>query len=293
MYLRQIEEIKKMSIVALISDDYLMETLVLKGGNAIDLIHKISARASWDLDFSMEGDFDKDRLDEIGEKIRKNLVDVFKEKNYDAFDINFSERPENPKPDTADFWGGYLIEFKIIEHEKYNELKGDLDAIRRNAAVLADNQIRTFRIEISKYEYCAPKIMRNIDNYSIHVYPTEMLVIEKLRAICQQISEYLKIVTTHKPRPRAKDFFDIYILMENFDIDLTAIENKKLIKEVFRIKKVPLSFLAKIKENRSFHSADFNSLRNTVLNVSELKDFDYYFDFIINEVEKLKTLWKK
>jgi len=291
MDLRKIEEIKKTALIALISDDYLMETLVLKGGNAIDLIHKISARASWDLDFSMENEFNKSNLAKISEKIKNNLVNGFEEKNYNVFDIIFSEKPKNTKQGATDLWGGYLIEFKIIDHNKFIAFQGDLNAIRRNAEVIANKQIRTFRIEISKNEYCRPKIMKDIDNYAIHVYSTEMLVIEKLRAICQQMPQYLKIVTTHKPRPRAKDFFDIYILMENFDINLAITESKELLKEVFKIKKVPLSLLAKIKNYRSYHGQDFDSVRDSVLNVHELKDFDYYFDFVINEVNKLKTLW--
>ena len=41
------------------SDDDLMNLLVLKGDNALDVIHRIASRASIDLDFSVENDFDK------------------------------------------------------------------------------------------------------------------------------------------------------------------------------------------------------------------------------------------
>lgn len=55
MDLRKIEQIKKLALIALFSDDDLMNTLVLKGGNALDLIYRVDNRASLDLDFSIEG----------------------------------------------------------------------------------------------------------------------------------------------------------------------------------------------------------------------------------------------
>ena len=44
--------IKKTSVISIFSDDDLFDLFVLKGGNAMDLIHKVSSRASVDLDFS-------------------------------------------------------------------------------------------------------------------------------------------------------------------------------------------------------------------------------------------------
>lgn len=46
-----LEKIKKLAIISIVSDDELMEKLVLKGGNAIDLIYQVSGRASIDLIF--------------------------------------------------------------------------------------------------------------------------------------------------------------------------------------------------------------------------------------------------
>ena len=53
VYMGQLERIKKLSIIAMFSDDYLMDILVLKGGNAIDIIYGIASRASLDLDLSL------------------------------------------------------------------------------------------------------------------------------------------------------------------------------------------------------------------------------------------------
>ena len=53
-----IYEVKKWAIVAMFSDDDLLERLVLKGGNLLDVVYSISSRASVDLDFSLEGEFE-------------------------------------------------------------------------------------------------------------------------------------------------------------------------------------------------------------------------------------------
>ena len=50
-------DVRRLTIVALFSDDQLFEQIVLKGGNALNLVYGLSPRTSLDLDFSMESDF--------------------------------------------------------------------------------------------------------------------------------------------------------------------------------------------------------------------------------------------
>ena len=57
---------------------------------------------------------------------------------------------------------------------------------------------------------------------------------------------------------------------------------------MFEIKKVPLEFLHKIKEYRDFHREGFVSLRDTVHPDVDLKDFDFYFDYVVRQTEKLE-----
>jgi predicted nucleotidyltransferase component of viral defense system len=57
-----IDRIKELVVIAMFSDDELMDRLVLKGGNALDIIHQVSVRASIDVDFSMSDDFRPERL---------------------------------------------------------------------------------------------------------------------------------------------------------------------------------------------------------------------------------------
>ena len=52
--------IRELVVLAVASDDVLMERLVLKGGTALDLVHLPGVRASVDVDFSMAGDFASD-----------------------------------------------------------------------------------------------------------------------------------------------------------------------------------------------------------------------------------------
>jgi predicted nucleotidyltransferase component of viral defense system len=52
-------EIRRWVIAGMLSDDTLFQRLVLKGGNAISLVYGYGTRASLDVDFSIEGDFDE------------------------------------------------------------------------------------------------------------------------------------------------------------------------------------------------------------------------------------------
>jgi hypothetical protein len=117
-----------------------------------------------------------------------------------------------------------------------------------------------------------------------------MIVFEKLRAICQQMPEYAKIVKSPSSSARARDFFDIYTVLENFEIDFTKTENRNLLKYIFQAKRVPLELISKIKLYREYHREDFVSVRNTVKQIDELKDFDFYFDYVCKEINKLKAL---
>ena len=113
-----------------------------------------------------------------------------------------------------------------------------------------------------------------------------MIVYEKMRAICQQLEDYQDIVPTHRT-PRARDFFDIYIICEHFSLELTKKENLEILKEIFKIKEVPLEYLNKIGDTRDFHRDDFSSVKDTVSPEVKLKSYDFYFDFVLEKAEKI------
>jgi hypothetical protein len=48
-------EIRRLVVIAMFSDDVLMDKFVLKGRNALDIVHKLGARRSLNIDLSIPG----------------------------------------------------------------------------------------------------------------------------------------------------------------------------------------------------------------------------------------------
>ncbi|MEY2831866.1 MAG: hypothetical protein RLZZ574_1124 [Cyanobacteriota bacterium] len=278
-----IRRIRELVIIAMFADDDLMETLVLKGGNALDIAHDLKLRASVDVDFSMSDDFDD--LEAIQSKIERSLAERFDSEGYRVFDYRFKPKPKKASQEIPDFWGGYQVEFKIIEAQKYDELQQDLANLRRNATTIGQQQQRTLKIDISKYEYCDSKEELELDDYIIYVYTLPMIVIEKLRALCQQMPEYSLRGTG---RARARDVFDIHSIITKKSVDITSPENQKLFEPIFAAKAVPLNLLAGVKEQREFHRLDWVAVEQSVS--TSLESFDFYYDFLSDLIDSLKAL---
>ena len=286
------ERIKKLGIIAMFSDDVLMERLVLKGGNALDLIYQISARASVDIDLSMETDFTPAELVDLGKRIETALRDTFRLEGFEVFDVRFENRPPTLTADLADFWGGYGIEFKLIESDRYKQLGPDIEVLRRNAIPLG--QGTKFSIEISKYEFTAGKIQRDVDGYVIFVYTPDMIVCEKLRAICQQMPEYGPVVKRSRPgSPRARDFIDIERVITSCSVDLTTKENRVLLNGVFAAKRVDPTLLRNVNTYREFHRQNYPAVVASVKPGLTLKDFDFYVNFVLELIKRLEPLGDK
>lgn len=272
------DEIRRHTIVALFSDDALLEELVLKGGNAISLIYGFGNRASLDLDFSLENDFED--VADAERRIFKALETRFSQVGLTVFDTKFGARPRNA--DKGSRWGGYQFVFKLIAKSKEGELQGNLEGIRRQALIVGPAQQRIFTVDLSKHEFCGGKVERELDNYTIYVYTPEMIVIEKLRAICQQMRRYL---LNPAKRGRARDFYDIHLLVTAKGIDLTTNENVRLLRDIFQAKDVPLDLLESIREEHEIHRIDWPSVRDSVS--PRLGEFDYYLDFVSGEVARI------
>jgi len=103
MALLLLDQIKRLVIVALVTDDILMETLVLKGGNAITIAYGLGNRGSADIDFSMEEDFAD--LQQTIRTISDNLAKTFAENDLLAFDVKVIEKPKTLPDDQRSFWG--------------------------------------------------------------------------------------------------------------------------------------------------------------------------------------------
>ena len=196
---------RRLTVIALFSDDMLMNTFVLKGGNAINLVYGLSDRSSIDIDVSMPSDFLPEQLENIRHRLEKALIKTFSDHKLEVFDVLLKAQPKIPRANVKDFWGGYHLTFKVIEQRK-DELP--LESKRKQALLLGPDRSASFKVDISKFEYCEPKEARTFDDYTIYVYSPVMIVYEKLRAVCQQISSYAETVH-QQPRQRARDF-DFY-----------------------------------------------------------------------------------
>jgi hypothetical protein len=276
-------EVRRLTIVALFSDDKLYEQLVLKGGNALNLVYGLSPRTSLDLDFSIDKDFAD--LADTRLRIFKAVKERFSTAGFVVFDESFEPKPQVLGPHQQRWWGGYELKFKLIDRVKYRTLGKSLEAIRRNALVTGPEQRRNFCVDMSKYEYCEGKVERELDSYAIFVYSPEMIVIEKLRAICQQMPEY---TMRAQPSPRARDFYDIWRVVTETGLSLFTAENMELARHIFGAKEVPLSLLCRVAEQREVHRPDWPAVEAAV--AETLKSFDFYFDFVGELIAGLKLL---
>lgn len=280
-----LDEIRRRIVVALFTDDDLMDQLVLKGGNALQLIHKVSERATIDIDFSMSSDFPD--LEIAREKILTVLSREFGKVDLVVFDFSVEQKPPELYSHQPEWWGGYLINFKLCASSIYEEFADDLETIRRRSEVVGPQNKKIFKIDISKHEYCDTKEAAELDDYTVYAYSLPMIVIEKLRAICQQMEPYPH--TNHK-RPRPRDFFDIYQILKQHPMDLSTPENEMLAKSIFEAKEVPLSFLLDVGNEKDFHAGDWESVELSV--EGSIEAFDYYFESVIGLIDDLKSSWK-
>jgi hypothetical protein len=224
-------QIRRTAIAALFSDDVLTEYLVLKGGNALDLIYGITSRTSLDLDFSMSRDFEDSTA--ARKRLFSSLRDRFDAVGYALFDEKFEPRPDLVGTDEKPWWGGYEISFKLIEREKYQAFKDRPGKLRVNALVIGSGERRSFKIDLTKCEYTDGKAEHEVDDFRVYVYTPTMIAVEKLRAICQQMPEYPH---TGNKKARARDFYDIYQVLTSYAIDITTEENRALIRHTAHLR---------------------------------------------------------
>lgn len=289
----ELEMVRRLAIIGLFSDDDLMDLFVLKGGNALEIAYKVHSRASMDIDVSLESDFEElgFTIEEVETKIMKSMKGAFEDSDYIVFDFKMSKRPLKLAPELDKKWGGYAVEFKVIREEQAAKAGHELEKMRKTSLAVAGTK-KNMKIDISKYEYVSPATEAEIDDYIVRVYTPRMIVMEKLRAICQQLPEYQAIMRSSiSPRPR--DFYDIYVICTTMDehLDLSEDENWEMLQNFFSIKEVPLSFLLQIEEQqtRDFHEQEFSSVRDTVHQKEELQDFDVYYNFVVQLIAPIKA----
>ncbi|CAN5317109.1 nucleotidyl transferase AbiEii/AbiGii toxin family protein [soil metagenome] len=280
----ELEKVKRITIAALLADEYFMATLVLKGGNALNLAYNISTRGSIDIDFSIALDFSNLDLATLNNKVTILLKSEFEKHNYKVFDVLMVEKPKDIEEDVKEFWGGYKIEFKIVSAKHNFELEDNIEKMRRHAIPLHPKGSTKFTVDISKFEYVETKKIQDIEGTTLYVYTPEMLVLEKLRALCQQLPQYKDIVKHMNSRARARDFFDIHNLMTSFKLDFTTSKNIELARNIFEAKKVPLYFIRSLPTQYELHAESWGSVIQTIENGSYIKDFDYYYNYTLSRL---------
>ncbi len=286
--LKLIERVKRLTIISIFAEDEFLDLLVLKGGNALDLIHGVSTRASIDIDLSMESEFRREDLTRIQIKFAKSLEQTFGNEGFHVFDVTLEEKPPELTEDIGSFWGGYRATFKIIESNLFRTLDGDIDAIRRQSLQVGGKG--KLQVDISKHEYTTGKEPADMEGYQIYVYSPSMMIAEKLRAICQQMPEYVASVHKHAA-PRARDFIDISETLKKFGIDMTIPDNLDLVKHMFAAKHVPLKLISEIGETEAFHEQGFESVKATVHAGISLRPFSSYFSEVRDLGLRIHFLW--
>lgn len=278
-----LDKIKKLTLRALMSDETLMHSLVLKGGNALHLVYEITNRGSIDIDFSVEREFTQDELQIMPGWLDYILNRTFREENLKVFDVRFIEKP---KSGSTPEWRGYLLEFKVIDKEKFNEFQGDVDSIRRNAIKL-NNQSPKYEVEISAYEYVEGATTKELDGVILRVYTLEMILFEKIRALCQTMPEYSEIVKSARPKYRARDIYDIFIISKSGPLNL----DKDMLSEIFKAKQVPLEFINNMENLREHNRTNWETVRSSISESDRdnLEDYDYYFDQVLKIIEQFKA----
>jgi predicted nucleotidyltransferase component of viral defense system len=279
------ELIRRLTVTALFSDDILSEQLVLKGGNAMALALRLGGRSSLDIDFSLAGDFD-DAAD-AERRARKALEERFDSAGYRVFDFSFKAKPKIKGDDQRPWWGGYQIEFKLMKVEDYHRLAERPVKRSIQAERTGRDQQRKLVVDISKNEYITGSIEHELDHYTIRVYTPSMVAAEKLRALCQQMDGY----EIHGRNARARDFYDIYVAITDGEASLADEAGQQLVRAMFEAKRVPLAFLGKLETEREFHRPDWANVVSAV--PGELKEFDFYFDFVLGQVRALEALWNE
>ncbi len=281
-----LDDVKALTLQALFLDDFLSEILVLKGGTALYL-HESISRVSRDIDFSLFELPAEMSKEELKSRFEKALSSHFNEKGHRVFHFNFDERGE-------DDHGGYEIQFKFVPNSIYEELRGIKNGhFQMHTAFERETGLKSVKVQFSKTEYCEGYSEKDIeDGVLIKVYTPEMILVEKLRAICQQMDEY---EFRRYKTGRARDFYDIHVLNEKYGLTEVFRRNSgllvSLVDNIFGVKAVDFSLLQNLEKYREFHAADYASLCDTVFSKEDLSDFNHYFDYVGEVVSAISAVY--
>lgn len=267
-----IEEVITETILALYQSSGLAGCLFLKGGSALRLFDHQTSRLSIDADFSIESELDDP--ESFFAMIKSCVERRFAGYQLDVIDFNSKKKPKTSPENRPDWWGGWGCEFKLVDQihrEKTHRTR------QRNAFVPEGANSPKITIDISENEYCGAHRTRTIEGIKMMGYSRELLVLEKLRAICQQHPDY----EFRLSKNRSRDFYDIFELTSDIDDDEAFIKKcKHHLANVFAAKAVLLQIL-KALWNEAFideQRRGFEQVKDTVR--GKVYDFDVYVEHI-------------
>ncbi len=273
----KIEEVITETIIAIYQAPIVASNLRLKGGSAMRLFDNLTSRLSTDVDFSISSDIEDEKA--FFGAIKSTVGERFQKSRFDVIDFKWGRKPERRRAGLPAWWGGWQCEFKLVAFEHRGK---PIETKRRNAMVPEGVSSSKIMVEISGHEYCGKRRIKTIKGVRIFGYTRELLVVEKLRAICQQHPEYAYRLSKN----RARDFYDIYELTSDAD-DNFAHRCRSDIEKVFQAKEVPLSILSALWDNAFIDEqrSGFNEVRDTVS--SNIHEFDVYVEhlrFLVKEI---------
>jgi predicted nucleotidyltransferase component of viral defense system len=279
----KIDYVIETTLIAIYSKDVLSEKIYLKGGQALRIKEQLTNRFSADIDFSYP---DKIENEDVFFHLLENAIkEEFFQNNLCLFDFKATKRPKRKSDGAPDFWSGWAIEFKLIEEQKRNL---EIEQRRREALIPDGTASSKITIDISEYEYCNSVEKVTVKGVDINVYSRTLLLVEKIRAICQQHPKY-----PHKaPDQRGRDYYDIERLwskvLQSGDPEAFLNDCAKHIQPVFDAKEVDLDFLEKIfeKEFVDLQRLGWKAVKDTV--AGDLQSFDYYNETLATLITDIK-----
>ena len=275
----KIEEVITEVVIAVYGSPKLAKLLILKGGSAMRILDELNARLSIDADFSI-----KDILtgaDPVFLEMQRCFAATFSAHGFDLIDFKATKKPKKLQRGFPEWWGGWACEFKLVDRK---HRKKTLETRRRNALIPEGANSPKIQIDLSEHEYCGKLRTKIIHGISIRAYSREMLVLEKLRAICQQHPDY---PYRQQTKNRARDFYDIGVLTTDPSDEFIR-RCQRHLKAVFDAKEVPLWILGALWDDSAFIDAfrlGFDQVKNTVR--GRLDDFSTYLEharFLIQDI---------
>ena len=83
------------------------------------------------------------------------------------------------------------------------------------------------------------------------------------------------------------------MLTKALELDLSGEPMRRILTSMFDVKKAPLSLLSLISNYYEFHLAGFAAVADTVSPDFDLQEFDVYFNYVLELVDRLKPTWDR